>query len=1093
MAVFTAVYFYAGMFGLSLVFAKESVSAVWPPTGIALAATLIWGYRFWPAIFIGSFLVNNATNCAWVTSLGVATGDTLEALVAAGLLRKFANGLNCFDQPRTTFKFFLFAPLFSTMLSATLGVISLGYLHHPNWQHVGMIWSTWWIGDMTSDLVIAPFLIIWLTTRWPKWQIRWALEGAALAFTLALVGWMVFIGTSRFEAVQQLEYLTFLPLLWAVFRFGAPGATVSVFVLSGFSVWSTLHHQGPFAFADGNVSLLLMQSFNGSIALFSLICIAVIIEHAKFETRLIIQDAVSRIIAESAEPAETHPKILQSVCELAGWDFGALWQLDKKSNQLRCSVAWSSPALKSAEFETVARRMCFDAGVGLPGLVWSKGEPVWIKDVTCDSRFTRTAAAMESGLHSAVGFPIKCDGSIHGVMEFYRREIQEPEDDFRQMLVSLGRQLEEYIERKKTEDRNLQLNRIREILLGVDTAILHNSDRQNLLDEVCRVAVETGGFKLAWVGVITKDGLVRPVAQAGVTGYVEKLVAGISADKPEGRGAVGMAIRENRPVVIEDISGDSRMTPWHQRAQEFGLKYVAAFPLRVTGKVAGVFTVYAGQIEYFAEEEINLLTQVSHEVSYALTAIASLTAHQQAEEQLRKLSHAVAQSPASIVITDTTGAIEYVNPKFTSLTGYTADEVLGKNPRFLKSGELPDGEYKNLWQTIKGGGEWRGRFHNRKKNGDLFWEAAAISPVKDAAGKITHFIAVKEDITEFKKMETRLLELAAIVQSSEDAIISASPDLIISSWNRGAEKLFGYEAGEVIGKHVSFFIPPGQIQTFNSLSSKLIHGEPVDVYETVRRHKDGSLREVSVKVSAVLNESNQIILFSAIYRDITAQKEMEKTVLEISALERRRVGHDLHDGLGQHLAGLAFKAKVLEQDLAAQPSPLAKDAEKIVGLINEAILQTRHLAAGFDPVDIEVGGLPAALQQLAQKTTSLYPVSCTFKCNRESLELDKQVNLAIFRITQESINNAIRHGQARRIEISLQAMEAKTCLTIRDNGKGFLLDGKKHHGMGLGIMSYRANSLGGKLTIHSELNSGTEINCSFGFSARNKFASSQED
>jgi PAS domain S-box-containing protein len=554
-----------------------------------------------------------------------------------------------------------------------------------------------------------------------------------------------------------------------------------------------------------------------------------------------------------------------------------------------------------------------------------------------------------------------------------------------------------------------------------------------------------------------------------------------------------MAIRQGQPVIIEDISADTRMAPWHQRAREFGLKYVAVFPLQVGGKVAGVFTVYAGQMEHFDKEEMQLLVQVSHEVSYALTAIASLITHQQAEEQLRKLSHAVTQSPASIVITDTAGAIEYVNPKFTTLTGYTADEVLGKNPRFLKSGELPDGEYKNLWQTITRGEEWRGQFHNRKKNGELFWEAAAISPVKDAAGNITHFIAVKEDITAYKKMEARLLELAAIVQGSEDAIVSATPDLIISSWNHGAEKLFGYEAGEVIGKTMTFLVPPEQKEKFNFLSRKFLRGEPVDVYDTVRRHKDGSLREVSVKISPVLNESNQIILFSAIYRDITIQKEMEKTVLEISALERRRVGHDLHDGLGQHLAGLAFKAKALEQDLAAEFSPLVPEAEKIVGLINEAILQTRHLAAGFDPVDIEVGGLPAALQQLAQKTSSLYSVTCTFKCNRESLELDKQVNLAVFRITQESINNAIRHGQARRIEIGLMATETKICLTIRDNGKGFSMDRKNRQGMGLGIMSYRANSLGGKLTFHSEVDTGTEISCSFELSARNEFAPGQEE
>jgi PAS domain S-box-containing protein len=307
-----------------------------------------------------------------------------------------------------------------------------------------------------------------------------------------------------------------------------------------------------------------------------------------------------------------------------------------------------------------------------------------------------------------------------------------------------------------------------------------------------------------------------PSSEGPNHGYIENIRAVSDDNKPEGRGPIGTAIKENRPVVIEYITGDARMAPWHQRAREFGLKYVAVFPLQVSGRVAGTFTVYAGQIEHFTEAELNLLTQVSHEISYALTALASLAAHRQAEEQLRKLSHAVAQSPASIVITDTAGAIEYVNPKFTSVTGYTSDEVLGKNPRFLKSGEMPPEEYKNLWQTIRRGGEWRGRFHNRKKNGDLFWEAAAISPVKDETGKITHFIAVKEDITRFKKMEARLLELAAIVQNSDDAIISATPDLVISSWNHGAEKLFGYCTRSVALK----CIPPGVLLGVLGLSKQ---------------------------------------------------------------------------------------------------------------------------------------------------------------------------------------------------------------------------------------------------------------------------------
>lgn len=125
----------------------------------------------------------------------------------------------------------------------------------------------------------------------------------------------------------------------------------------------------------------------------------------------------------------------------------------------------------------------------------------------------------------------------------------------------------------------------------------------------------------------------------------------------------------------------------------------------------------------------------------------------QAEEQVRKLTRAVEQSPVTVFITDTEGHIEYVNPKFTRLTGYTADEVQGKNPRFMKSGEQSREFYERLWTTILAGREWHGEFHNRKKNGELFWELSSISPVRDREGNVTHFVAVKEDVTERKLLE----------------------------------------------------------------------------------------------------------------------------------------------------------------------------------------------------------------------------------------------------------------------------------------------------------------------------------------------------
>jgi PAS domain S-box-containing protein len=142
-----------------------------------------------------------------------------------------------------------------------------------------------------------------------------------------------------------------------------------------------------------------------------------------------------------------------------------------------------------------------------------------------------------------------------------------------------------------------------------------------------------------------------------------------------------------------------------------------------------------------------------------IAMITDITDWKKDQTQLRQLSRAVEQSSSSIVITDLEGKIEYVNPRFTQLSGYTLEESIGKNPRILKSGATPPEEYSRLWETIRSGGEWSGEFHNRKKNGDLYWESAQISPIKDANGVVTHFLAVKEDITERKQMELHIREM----------------------------------------------------------------------------------------------------------------------------------------------------------------------------------------------------------------------------------------------------------------------------------------------------------------------------------------------
>jgi signal transduction histidine kinase len=241
--------------------------------------------------------------------------------------------------------------------------------------------------------------------------------------------------------------------------------------------------------------------------------------------------------------------------------------------------------------------------------------------------------------------------------------------------------------------------------------------------------------------------------------------------------------------------------------------------------------------------------------------------------------------------------------------------------------------------------------------------------------------------------------------------------------------------------------------------------------------KSGKMKWCSSTWGPLLDEHGRQIGVQGRERDITQHKQLEREVLESAANERRRIGHDLHDGLGQHLAGIALKTKALEESLIAEESKEARVAKQLVGLMNQAIGQTRNLAHGLDPVHVEADGLVAALGKLAAQSSELSGVKCIFGCGQKRLAVSAQAGLELYRIAQEAIHNAVKHGRARRIEIELDMDAAHLRLSIRDDGKGFDAQAASTAGMGSHIMRYRANSLQGRLTIHSQPAKGTHVEC----------------
>lgn len=515
--------------------------------------------------------------------------------------------------------------------------------------------------------------------------------------------------------------------------------------------------------------------------------------------------------------------------------------------------------------------------------------------------------------------------------------------------------LQDITERKESERRIAQLNRAQAILAAVDHVILHVQERQQLLDEICRVTAEEGGFKLVWIGMVAADGSVRPVARAGETEFLEGLRV-VVHDEPEGRGPVGTAIRENRAVVIEDVGRDPRMTPWLERAQRCGLHYVAAFPIEIAGKVAGSFQFYAPRAGFFDEQEIKLLTQVSDDISYALTALETIAERERAEQDLRKSEQELA---------------------------------------------------------------------------DFF----AASPL---------------------------------------AMLWAGPDGRILRVNEAELELLGQRSEDVLGRHIADFHVDREVAA--DVLGRVARKETVRNHRARVRDRHGSVKYVLIDANG-LWERGQLVHSRWFVRDITHRVELEREILTISEREQRRLGHDLHDDLCQQLAGIEFLSQSLAGELGAKAAAEAGQAKEIAQSVQHAMAQTRELARGLSPVGMEAEGLMEGLREMAARTSKVFRLDCTFRCAGAVLVPDHAVAIHLYRIAQEAVGNAVKHGKARHIEIDLAAAEDHLRLGISDDGIGIPRKLKKSQGMGLRIMRYRAGVIGGSLDVRRGLRGGTTVVC----------------
>jgi PAS domain S-box-containing protein len=369
------------------------------------------------------------------------------------------------------------------------------------------------------------------------------------------------------------------------------------------------------------------------------------------------------------------------------------------------------------------------------------------------------------------------------------------------------------------------------------------------------------------------------------------------------------------------------------------------------------------------------------------------------------------------------------------------------------------------------------------RDGHVVWFHCQAKMIRRSDGRPWFIHGVAVDITELKLAEEAFQEerdvLSAILDTVGALVVVLDPSGRIVRFNRACEQTCGYSFQQVEGKDFWTLFVPEERDRLSAIFEQLNTGRPVGDFESYWTLGDGSRRFIGWSTTVLPRAHDTVRYVIATGIDRTERKQLEKAILEASGREQRRIGQDLHDGLGQDLTGIAFMSKVQEQKLAEKSLPEAASAAKIVDLVNEAINTTRQLARGLLPVLSDSHGLMSALQEWASEVEKLFHIECRFECDDPVLNLDDAVATHLYRVAQEAVHNAIKHGRATHVVISLAAGRDEAVLKVLDDGSGIPDVHPNQSGMGLRIMNYRAGMIGGSLRIERVAGNGTLVACVF--------------
>lgn len=452
------------------------------------------------------------------------------------------------------------------------------------------------------------------------------------------------------------------------------------------------------------------------------------------------------------------------------------------------------------------------------------------------------------------------------------------------------------------------------------------------------------------------------------------------------------------------------------------------------------------------------------------------TAKPDARSQLAAI---VEQSTDAIFSRTLDGVITTWNAAAERIFGFKAAEIVGRSSRVL----LPRGqrdEFRKLLARIRNGELVQHYDTERlRKDRKPIHISLTLSPVRDARRRLIGFSTIARDITDERRMIDRLArrehELQDLFDEASVGIVLTARDGTIIRANRAFLDLLDRPAAQVMGRALSeFHREPALME---AMLAQLAARQTLHNVSTKLLPKSGAARHVLADANAFW-ERGQFVHSRWFVRDISRRKQLERELLELSERERRGFAQELHDGLGQQLGGVAYLANVLREKLAERNAPEVVAATRIFGLVREAIEHSRRISRGLSPIRPEPDGLMIALRELAHQTTGLFRVHCRFHCRKPVMVEDSPLAGHLFRIAQEAVSNALKHGKPRRVALRLSRVRDSITLIVADDGKGIGPLSPTRQGLGLHIMQYRAGLIRGTVNVQARHGGGTEVVCS---------------